>query len=239
MSLQNVVEPWQAEEAGFLAEWVEGSDSLLIALGGMARKYRRQGPQVGFQFYAATRSYPVNRVYLRDNFNSWYHHGHPPIAESIDETAERILELMQGREIRRIIVTGISAGGYGALLLGWLLEADEVHAVTPQTYIDFENRLKNDDFLGEDFLEDLYQNPRSRIDYFDLRPLLESTPEIRTQFHIYYCEKHRIDTCHAMHLQGLPGVVLHPYEEGAHRLSMHLARSGELQQIIMSALRIA
>lgn len=236
MNLSKVEELSQAEHSGFLADWADGSDQVLIALSGMAEKYR---PQVGFQLYGLTRNWPVHRIYMRDVFRSWYHHGHPSISNNIDETADHILTLLAERGVRRVVTCGISAGGYGALLLGWLLAADEVHAVTPQTYLDTDNRLKNDDFLGDDFMEEMYLNERSRIDYFDLRPLIESTPDTETKYHIYYCDKHRIDTCHAQHLQGVSGVELHNYESGAHRLSMHMARSGELERVLKQALALS
>lgn len=51
------------------------------------------------------------------------------------------------------------------------------------------------------------------------------------------CHGHRLDARHAQRVAGLPGVSLHRYDEGGHRLVGVLRDRGDLRRIMEGALR--
>lgn len=220
---------------GLSAAWEDGSDALLVAFSGFATRYR---PWESFHFMGLTRKYPVNKLFFRDSKQAWYHQGIPGVSSCVDETAAYIASVIAERNIKKTIAIGVSAGGYAALIHGWLLELDEVHAIAPQSYIDVDNRLANDDFFMDEQVANIYETDCAQHEYFDLVPLFAGTPTIRSRIHIHYCRNHRLDALHARRLEGLAGVTLHDYEEGGHRLTPKLTKDGTLDRILETALSV-
>lgn len=220
---------------GLSAAWEDGSDALLVAFSGFATRYR---PWESFHFMGLTRKYPVNKLFFRDSKQAWYHQGIPGVSSCVDETAAYIASVIAERNIKKTIAIGVSAGGYAALIHGWLLELDEVHAIAPQSYIDVDNRLANDDFFMDEQVANIYETDCAQHEYFDLVPLFSGTPNIRSRIHIHYCRNHRLDALHARRLEGLAGVTLHDYEEGGHRLTPKLTKDGTLDRILETALSV-
>ena len=219
---------------GLSAAWEEGSDALLVAFSGFATRYR---PWESFHFMGLTRKYPVNKLFFRDVKQAWYHQGIPGVSTCVDETAAYIASIISERNITKTAAIGVSAGGYAALIHGWLLELDEVHAIAPQSYIDVDNRLANDDFFMDEQVANIYETDRAQHEYFDLAPLF-TNPNHRTKFHIHYCRNHRLDSLHALRLKQAPGVTLHDYEEGGHRLTPKLTKDGTLDRVLEKALDV-
>ncbi|MEQ1931118.1 MAG: hypothetical protein ABL957_11415 [Parvularculaceae bacterium] len=234
--------PTQAQAAatvelgeGASAVWEPKSSGLLIVFSGFATRYR---PWEAFHFMGLTRKYAVNRLFLRDPKQAWYHQGIDGVSSCVDETAAFIAGVIAERGIDKTAAIGVSAGGYASLIHGWLLEIDEIHAIAPQSYIDIENRLANDDFFMEEQVANIYETDFAQPEYFDLKPLFDSTPDIRTKMHIHYCRNHRLDSLHALRLEGSPGVSMHDYEEGGHRLAPKMTKDGVIDTIIEKAFDI-
>jgi hypothetical protein len=121
------------------------------------------------------------------------------------------------------------------MLFGHLIGADETHAFAPQTYIDAENRLKNDDFFMDHYTPQLYESAGVQEEYFDLRPLLAAGSG-NTDHYIHYSREHRIDDVHAQHVAGLPRIFYREYSEGGHRIARHIRDAGLLPGILRDAL---
>lgn len=205
------------------------SDTILIAFSGM--RVER------FNFVYASRRLPVYKIFVRDPYDCWYQCGISDVADSIDKTADYFARLIDEHRFRRVVLTGVSAGGYAALLFGWLLNVDEVHAVAPRCFLDLRNRIAHSDFRAFKYVERLYGSDRPQREYFDLKPLFATIKSVTTVFHIYYSETSPLDWVHATHVKGFPGIVLHPFEEGGHvTLGMRLARDGTLERTFARAL---
>ncbi len=222
-------------ENGHSPSWEPGSQELLIAFSGFATRYR---PWEGFHFQGLTRKYAVNKLFLRDARQAWYHQGLPNLSANVDGTTEWIARQMADLAIERTIAIGTSAGGYAALLHGWLLGLDQVHAIAPQSYVDVDNRIANDDYFMDEQVENLYTYAGAQQEYFDLLPLFETDINRTTQFHIYFCGNHRLDNLHAQRLKDIPNVTLHSYEEGGHRLTPRLTKDGVLDRVLEDALQV-
>ncbi len=143
---------------------------------------------------------------------------------------------------------GNSAGGYAALALGTLLEADEVLAVVPRS------GLSDDvnDALGDDRFAALRRAavaalPADAARFLDLRALLEDAfaarcaahgrPPYRTRVRVLHALDNALDTAHAARLAGLPETVVSGYPRGDHQLAAVLRASGELDALVAAALQ--
>jgi pimeloyl-ACP methyl ester carboxylesterase len=188
-----------------------------------------------FQLVETTAKLPADKIYLRDLHRAWYQLGLPPYAQTIDEAAALLADLILERNPRRVVSVGVSAGGFAALLFGHLLGVDETHAFSPRSYIDIDNRLSNDDFFMDDRLLEIYASPRAQPEYFDLRPLLCNSNG-GTMHYIHYAEERRLDLAHVAHLAGAPNVELLKYDRGGHRLARLLRDDGRLERIIAQAI---
>jgi hypothetical protein len=220
---------------GLSALWEDGSDRLLICFSGF---HTRERPWSLFHFMGLMKKFPVNQLFFRDPHLAWYHKGIPGISGSIDETAAYIGSVIAERKIKKTMALGVSSGGYAALIHGWLLELDEVHAVVPQTYVDVDNRLIDNDFRMDDNTPNLYDGYPVQTEYFELAPLFRRAPNLRTKINVHYCSNHRLDAAHALRMEGVPGVTLHAYEEGGHRLTPRLTRDGTIDRWVENALGV-
>lgn len=176
----------------------------------------------------------VRRIFVRDLDQVWYLRGIRGLGTTMASAAEALRAEIGDRSSGRLIVSGNSAGGFAAVAFGALLDADEVHAFSPQTALDRLHRLR---WLDARWLTEMFHVRRLvELDRasLDLRALLEHSgpgPAI----HLHYCGTHGRDARHAEHLRGLPGVHLHRYPGGGHRLVTDLRDSGELARILRDA----
>lgn len=76
---------------------------------------------------------PINQMHLfdRDGY-SWFQNGVVGIAEDIFLLANYIKKTCQEYNFEKIICIGASMGGYAALVIGALINADKVIAISPQ-----------------------------------------------------------------------------------------------------------
>src|SRR5690606_42052040 len=81
-----------------------------------------------------TSDLPVKKLYVRDLNNSWYHGEHPGIGAGVDALAEWIRGVIREQDVREVVTLGCFMGCYAAILLGALIDADRVLAITPQTF---------------------------------------------------------------------------------------------------------
>jgi acetyl esterase/lipase len=146
------------------------------------------------------------------------------VGTDIDAVAERLREITADAE--EVVMIGNSAGGYAALLFGALLGA-EVHAFSPQTFIDPALRQLHEDTHWSLFLDALGDDLDSR--YADLLPLLAQGDG---PFHVYYPAAERIDALHAERLADLTQVTLHAFYYGGHGLVRALRAVGWLRSFV-------
>jgi hypothetical protein len=193
-----------------------------------------------FEFEGVTRDIPAGRILVRDCDRAWYHSGTSGLGENVVETAESLIRICREAGAERVITTGASAGGYAALLFGALIGADEVHAISPQTFIDAELRAVHGDARWPEQVEAVYDRPGRIEDFFDLRPLYAEYPG-RTAAFVHYAPENDLDTVHARHLAGLEGVELvehardEPIPADGHGLVWLLRNDGTLRSILAGA----
>ena len=215
----------QNDFRGVFLEPIPDSNVLLVAFAGVAGQFYLPT----FEFSSATESLVCSRLFLRDTLSLWYQAGIPELGDSPDHVADYIRSVVNDLKIDRIVTIGNSAGGYAALLFGALLQADEVHAFAPQTFLTSSHEYRwNSRASGR-----LEQLPID-VKYGDLRSLLAA--HVPTRFHVYYSEQDQLDSYHAQRIAHYAGVTLHPYREGGHGIIRQLKQSGELDRILMQAI---
>ena len=208
---------------------------LMLAFGGLAL---RIGIPM-YEFNNISRDLTsINKIYLRDKHRLWYHRGLPAMGNDIGGLVRFLRQYTAHPSTRRTLVFGNSGGGYAALLFGQLLQADEVHAFSPKTFINPVKRLLRGDIDDGKLIGRILSLYRwGQRNYFDLRKILLDHPVGRRHIHVYYAIDHKWDALHAKRLQGLPDVHLHAYPYGKHNLIRKLKDSGELRQIIERAVK--
>ncbi len=207
------------------------SGTLLVAFGGM------QG-QLGmppFEFFKATGSMAVKKLFVRDLRQAWYHRGIPGHGEGIDQVAEALRELARAHGTRRLVCAGNSAGGYAALLFGTLLGADVVLCFAPQTVIELDALAAMDDHRWDQQLLDLQGALDGR--YTDLARALPPARRGPTAYELYFDGDFATDRLHAERLARLDGLHLHPLQGGAHGVVRQMREAGELDRVLQAALR--
>lgn len=211
----------------------EKADSkvLLITFGGI-----QQGIAIPvFEFFRSIQQYEVNKLFIRDFSQSWYNEGVPSIGDDIAAIEQFIKYIIKEYNITKVVVLGNSAGGYAALLLGYLVSADIVHAFAPQTFLDKWNRLKFWDTRWKSQIHHLHKTVKTKS-YLDLKTYF-SNKEIAGQFNIYYCHKNRLDNIHANRLRNKANLLLHSYSEGGHGVIKHLKETGVLDTILAESIK--
>lgn len=200
-------------------------EPLFMAFGGIAGRMATIPP---FEFFKLTRHLRVNKAYLRDLDQRWYHGGLRGVTGSIGETADYLGCLRSACRARRTVVFGSSMGGYAALLFGSLIGVDAVHAFSPHTWLWDRRSIRN-----RDKLEALHEGFSG--EYFDL----SDVPGVGAgsgEDHVYYDVTDRKDRRQVAHLEAREGLHLHPYRGGGHNLVKYLKASGELENVVTASL---
>lgn len=219
----------QDPSVSFVREVCGDSRSAMMAFGGINLGLGMPN----FEFFQMARDIAAHKYFFRDVQQAWYHRGLPGVAPRIDGIAAFIRDELDGIGARRIAFFGNSMGGYAALLLGALVQADEVHAFAPQTFLSPWSLLRHRDLR---WTRDIWRTYLSAdcTAYLDLREVLRDAQG--TRFHIHFSAETRLDAVHARHLAGLPNVHLHDHPEGGHGVVKTLRDSGALEAIIRGAL---
>lgn len=108
------------------------STNAVLAFGGIAAKFGGI-PRYELKNTLVRVAPNWNKHFIIDHHASWYHEGLRGISKDIDTTANYLQGQIKNYD--RIVMMGVSAGGYAAILFGSLLNADMVIAFTPQTII--------------------------------------------------------------------------------------------------------
>jgi hypothetical protein len=202
---------------------------LFIVFSGL-RRAPKEKP--GFSFINVTGTLRAKKLFVRDLTKAWYLRGLPGLAKSVDETTEFFRKEIASTGAQRVVLTGYSLGGFAAMLYGTLLNSDEVHAFSPQTFVSMRQRIRHGDHRWNRYALKLPLTTPAR--FRDLRPILLES-QAKTRHEIYYAEDSRLDVLHAQHVTGLRNVTLHPHAEGRHRLVTALRDTGELLRIFERA----
>src|SRR4051794_20462937 len=185
------------DQRGMVVDPQPSSSALLVAFGGIA--HRLAMPP--FEFFRLASALEVNKVFLRDLDESWYHCGVRGMSADVDSTAAALQRIVRETGAERVVFTGNSAGGYASLLFGVLSPTPvTVHAFSAQTFLGRRARLLSLDHRWQKQMRRV-----QRIDggspTMDLRKVISGT-ESRSALHLHYGRSHRLDRPHAPRRRG-------------------------------------
>ena len=207
-----------------------GSKNLLVSFGGI-----RQGLGMPvFEFFNSISDIHCDKIFLRDFHQAWYQKGVDDELDHIEKIIEYLKYIISQNEYEKVCFLGNSMGGYGAILFGNILEVDRVISFAPQSFINKWNRLISRDRRWAKQIDNIYSFKYKRVEFFDLKHHLKNNPTNKTILDIFYSPKHRLDKKHAERLKKINSVLLHPIQEGGHRVVKIVRNSGQLKDIIKS-----
>ncbi len=201
------------------------SPNMLIACGGI---YGAMGIPP-FEFFQATKFLPINKIYLRDPFQCWYHYGLPGIADDLSGIAQYLNSILDSHGINKCVLIGNSMGGFAAILFGILLNAQVVHAFSPQTFIDQFSRWRFSDRRWQKQINKIYLLKSKKI--LNLKKKL-AKKNYDGIFNIYYSLADPLDVIHAKQVEKCKNIQLYSYQTGGHNLIKSLRDAGELSDLI-------
>ncbi len=205
------------------------SDTVIVSFGGLMG---RRPILEGGRFFAG---WDIKHILVRDLDGVWYQNGIRGLGRNVPEAAAVIRGVVERSGASRVIATGASAGGFGALLFGALIGADLTLTFSPQTTVSPDGR----DELGDhrwatsaDRIRALCDGP---LDHADVVPVIAA----RTQPNpvvVHFSADDELDARHAERLRDLPGVELVSHETGGHALTRRLRARGTYDDIVIEAM---
>lgn len=178
-----------------------------------------------YHFLDLVSNLPGKKLFMRDLQDAWYNKGLPGLTKNVEQTAAYLKTIIAQQDLEKVVFIGASSGGYAALLYGYLLQIDEIHAFGAQT------KIPNDD-------QDVKLLADVKSTYFDLAQTFKSQL-VTNNCHLYFDNKFPPDLNHAYRLAHHSQIHLHGYDAGVgHKIGMWLKHQKLLKPIILETLKV-
>ncbi|HEY9888179.1 MAG TPA: YqiA/YcfP family alpha/beta fold hydrolase [Candidatus Obscuribacterales bacterium] len=203
------------------------SDTLVIAFTNASGKLSL--PVQDFLIAAGLTS--LSRIVIFDRSHRFCLGGFPPEVPTFFNFLDLLREKIRSVNPKRLIVVGASVGGYTALLMGHLLEADQVVVFGPWCCLDSEALEKmGDPYLNREqrIVSKLAALPPDIKDFLRLRSILSQSNR-KTKFYLHVSRYNLWDYRRALYLKGVPDLQIIPHYYATHGLATALAKEGRLK----------
>jgi pimeloyl-ACP methyl ester carboxylesterase len=185
-----------------------------------------------FNFRATLAAYRVNVIYFRDLKHHWYLTALPGAGNNTYERVNFIKGLIAEYAPSRVVTIGVSAGGFGSLLYGSLLDADHIIAFSPQTFMNRLNVIFKFDYRWLDRIVEIYHAKETDRSLLDLKRVIAGN---KMPIEIIFDSQHRLDRIHAERLRGKQ--IYHSrIKGGGHNVVKQLRDNGQLKKLLDRAL---
>ena len=193
-----------------------------------------------FDFYGRLRKLeqasgqPLNKILVRDSGNAWYHRRIAGLGNHVDETAQALRELVRRIAPSQVTTVGQSMGAYAAVMYGLLLDAQQIVAFGPLSFLDVQQARLYHELRWLPVMESLAQDPPAS-GYYDLAALCRARATDATQLHLVFgtrpdaanpgasaSESVNLDAMHAQRLAAYGQCTLHPFPQSGHAVVQHL-----------------
>lgn len=207
------------------------SDTLLITFAGISGGLGLYP----FEFFKMTNGFNIDKIFIRDLNQSWYHKGLENKAQTLEDIAFLLKNIINEKKYKKVVCLGNSMGAYASIIIGTLINANRVIAFAPQTFLNKELREKYND---NRWVEQISNFPSDiKEEYLDLRIFLTKFQEQNnTKIDIYFAIDERIDTIHALQLKDFKNINLLSYIDGGHQLVQNLRKTSQLYKILRNNL---
>lgn len=207
-----------------------------------------------FDFYGRLRKLEqasgqhLNKILVRDSGNAWYHRRIAGLGNHVDETAQALRELVRRIAPSTITTLGQSMGAYAAVMYGLLLDAQQIIAFGPLSFLDVEQARLYHELRWLPVMESLAQDP-PLSGYYDLAALCRARATADTRMHLVFgtrpdaanagagaSESVNLDAMHAQRLAAFGRCTLHPYPHSGHAVVQHLIDTRRINGLLASCI---
>ncbi len=200
---------------------VDGSEVTVIACAGLITRFGMPPREFLKSFYDKG----CTVIFVKDFAQCWYQKGLLSLSRNLKETAEVLTGLLP-ESTKTVRLTGTSAGGFAAIQLGVLMNADKITAFAPQTRI-LPQTYRT--FAGADSrVEDINF---SNLDV-DIKHTLDKNPNFSGEINIHFGKDSVADVNAARYLKDYDCVKLHPHDYDKHGISGYLRETGALTGVL-------
>ncbi len=207
-----------------------------------------------FDFYGRLRKLeqvsgqPLNKILVRDSGNAWYHRQIAGLGNHVDETAQALRELVRRIAPSQVTTLGQSMGAYAAVMYGLLLDAQQIVAFGPLSFLDVQQARLYHELRWLPVMESLAQDP-PLSGYYDLAALCRARATADTQMHLVFgtrpdvanlgasaSESVNLDAMHAQRLAAFGRCTLHPFPQSGHAVVQHLIDTKRINGLLASCI---
>ena len=207
-----------------------------------------------FDFYGRLRKLeqvsgqPLNKILVRDSGNAWYHRQIAGLGNHVDETAQALRELVRRIAPSQLTTLGQSMGAYAAVMFGLLLDAQQIVAFGPLSFLDVQQARLYHELRWLPVMESLAQDP-PLSGYYDLAALCRARATEHTQLHLVFgtrpdavnsgasaSESVNLDAMHAQRLAAFGRCTLHPFPQSGHAVVQHLIDTKRINGLLASCI---
>ncbi|MFA6067901.1 hypothetical protein AKG95_17335 [Janthinobacterium lividum] len=207
-----------------------------------------------FDFYGRLRKLeqvsgqPLNKILVRDSGNAWYHRQIAGLGNHVDETAQALRELVRRIAPSQLTTLGQSMGAYAAVMFGLLLDAQQIVAFGPLSFLDVQQARLYHELRWLPVMESLAQDP-PLSGYYDLAALCRARATEHTQLHLVFgtrpdaanlgasaSESVNLDAMHAQRLAAFGRCTLHPFPHSGHAVVQHLIDTKRINGLLASCI---
>ena len=162
-------------------------------------------------------------IFLKDSKKSWYHLGLPPLGKTINEIVSNLKN--RSRSYEKVLTIGSSMGGYAAILIGNLINANFCISFSANSTLDKEIRKKIGD-IDRHGDKDLVCQKTSTPQYLDLKNYFEEHSDDSKTCCINFCgEFNKKDMAHATRLLKLDNFHLLTNKTSKHSIKASLVKN--------------
>ena len=207
-----------------------------------------------FDFYGRLRKLeqasgrPLNKILVRDSGNAWYHRQIAGLGSHVDETAQALRELVNRIAPSQVTTIGQSMGAYAAVMFGLLLDAQQIVAFGPLSFLDVQQARLYHELRWLPVMESLAQDPPVS-GYYDLAALCRARATEHTQMHLVFgtrpdvanpgasaSESVNLDAMHAQRLAAFGRCTLHPFPHSGHAVVQHLIDTQRINGLLAACI---
>lgn len=202
------------------------SKILIIVFGGIRGKL----PFPVFEFFNTLNKYKINKMFVRDLNQAWYTKGLKGICNDAYGVKKYLDDKIKEINPTKTIFIGNSAGGYAAILFGVLCDINEIHAFSPQTFLDKTTRFFKRDSRWKKEIQNIDKS-KTYNKSLNLKNFLKHYNLEQITINIYYSLTNKLDIIHTKMISNF-SINFCSYQTGGHELIKELRDNGELYQII-------
>lgn len=201
------------------------SPELVISFGGCGLDPDTNEAQYAMQSSFGETS--ISHLLLRDHFQVWYFNGIRGLSKDIRTTVEGLRGYIAEINPSRVITTGVSGGGFAAILFGIILKVDRIAAVNPQSLL----RRNIECFAHGNLYRLKWTNPLET----PYRDLLNLRVPKQTKLVVAYGQDDPVDSFHSGRLEALDDVEFMRLDGNHHSVGPQLRDSGQLIDLVLGS----